>query len=105
MNLVQTSPALVAYEGAVPLLLPTRKAMAGSDSQRTRRTRGAAGTEAEAVAPIDVDVSPARIAGYMTAPITIVLVEELQAEVDGKRTPTSWTPRPWAITTGQMPLM
>lgn len=102
---VPKNRVLVVYEGAVPPPPQTKKATVDSDSQRTQRTQAAAGTVAAAlVTTTDVGVKLALTDGRMTAQTTIVL-EELQAEADGKRTPSSWTPRPWAITTGRMQLM
>lgn len=88
----------------MPPLPQTKKATVDSDLQRTQRTQAAAGTVAAAlVTTTDVGVKLALTDGHMTAQ-TMIVLEELQAEADGKRTPSSWTPRPWAITTGRMQL-
>ena len=78
--------------------------MAASDLQRTQHTQDAPGTVAAALAITDVDLRQVLIAGLTTVQTTTAL-EALQVEVDGKRTPSLWTPRPWAITTVRMQSM
>jgi hypothetical protein len=98
---VQRNHASVAYGGAAPPQAQTKRATVVLDSQKTQRMQDAADTVAAALATTtDVGANLAAIAGHMTAQ-TMTVLAALQAEVDGKRMPSLWTPRPWATTTGQ----